>query len=283
MNAIENRTSINSIRYVACPLCQVDKDKCRDTDRISIIKSSRLRLVILFVFLIQFSGQQIYAGPPYNTDDPQPVDFKHWEYYVASINTFRADESSGTSPHIEVNYGLVPNVQVHLILPLNYDYSRQNGFNVGYAYTEFGLKYRFVNETENLPQIGTFPILEIPTISNNGFSNGKTQLFIPLWAQKSWGKLTTYGGAGYWLNPGIENKNWLFTGWEVQYDFSQIFTLGGELYYHSADRIDNNPVVAFNIGGSINATEKFHFIFSAGHSLSHENFTTAYLGLLWTI
>lgn len=214
-------------------------------------------ITILFIFAIQF----VLAGPPYNTDDPQPVDLKHWEYYIASINTFRPDESSGTSPHVEVNYGLVPNVQIHLILPLNYDYSRQNGFTLGYAYTELGLKYRFVQETENTPQIGTFPIVEIPTIQNTTFGNGKPQLFIPVWAQKSWGKLTTYGGAGYWINPGMGNRNWLFTGWEVQYDFTHTVTLGGELYFHTPDQLDAKSVAAFNIGGSINASEKFHVIF----------------------
>ena len=234
---------------------------------------------ILFIMVIQ----QVHAGPPFNTDDPQPVEFHHWEYYISTINTFRTDISAGTSPHFEVNYGLVPNVQVHLIVPVNYDYSRLQGFKLGYAYTELGLKYRFVQETDNMPQIGTFPILEIPTVRNAEFGNGKTQLFIPVWAQKSWGKLTTYGGAGYWINPGTGNRNWLFTGWEVQYDFSPVITLGGELYYHTADGILTKPVLGFNAGGSINISPKFHVIFSAGHSMMNESFITSYFGLLWTI
>jgi hypothetical protein len=28
-------------------------------------------------------------------------------------------------------------------------------------------------------------------------------------------------GAGYWINPGSGNKNWVFAGWEAQYDFSE--------------------------------------------------------------
>jgi len=233
------------------------------------------------VFMLTF--QQAKAGPPFNTDDPEPVELHHWEYYIASINTFRPDVSAGTSPHLEINYGMVPNVQVHLILPMNYNYSGIHGFNLGYSDTEFGIKYRFVNETDNMPQIGTFPILEIPTIRNNQFGNGMVQLFIPVWAQKSWGKLTTYGGAGYWINPGVNTRNWLFTGWEVQYDFTPVITLGGELYYHTADAADSKSSLAFNVGGSFNASKEVHFIFSAGHSLMNESFTTLYLGLLWTI
>jgi hypothetical protein len=233
--------------------------------------------------LILLNIQIIYAGPPFNTDDPETVRFKHWEYYISSLNNYQPGVWSGTAPHIEVNYGLIPNVQVHLLLPMNYSYTRHHGSDFGYSDTEFGIKYRFVQETENSPQIGTFPILEIPTIKNSEFSDGKTKIYIPVWMQKSWGKLTTYGGAGYWINPGTNNKNWIFSGWEIQYDFSKAITLGGELYYHSADAKDTKSETGFNIGGSINPTEKFHFIFSFGHTLTKDNTFTSYLGFLWTI
>jgi len=244
---------------------------------------AKLKYILFSGILFSMGIQQVIAGPPFSTDDPQPVELHHWEYYISSINTFKSDVSNGTSPHIEVNYGLVRNVQVHLILPLNYSYTQIRGFKLGYAYTELGLKYRFVEESESLPQVGTFPILEIPTVRNTEFGNGKVQLFIPLWVQKSWGKLTTYGGGGYWINPGMNNQNWLFTGWEVQYDFSKVITIGSELYYHTPDVVGSHPVLAFNIGGSLNASERFHVIFSVGHSLINESFTTTYLGLLWTI
>lgn len=240
---------------------------------------NKLAYCTLFLFFIQFS----YAGPPFNTDDPQPVQYKHWEYYISSINTFQHGIWSGTCPHFEVNYGLISNVQVHLLLPINYNYIQHHGANFGYAYTEFGTKYCFIHETENFPQIGTFPIIEIPTIKNNEFSDGKAQIFIPLWLQKSWKKLTTYGGIGYWIKPGSNNKNSIYSGWEIQYDISPIVTLGGELYFHSADAVDNKSVTAFNIGGSINANLKTHFIFSLGHSLTNNSFISSYVGLLWTI
>ena len=237
---------------------------------------------IVLIFSL-FAVQSTFAGPPFFTDDPQTVEFKHWEYYISSVSTFQADGSAGTLPHFEVNYGLVPNVQVHLLVPINYTSSKSDGFAMGYANTEFGVKYRFVQETENMPQIGVFPILQIPTLKNSAFGNGQLQVFLPVWGQKTWGKLMTYGGAGYWINPGAGNKNWIFTGLEAQYDFTPLITLGGELYYHTTDAIDSNPVGGFNVGGSINFSEKTHFIFSVGHSLLNENYTSSYLGILWTI
>ncbi len=242
-------------------------------------KKNTILTFILYSLCIQLN----YAGPPFFTDDPQPVDFKHWEFYISSINTFQPEMWSGTSPHIEVNYGLIPNLQVHLLLPMNYNYTPHGRADFGYGNTEFGVKYCFIHETENLPQIGIFPIVEIPTIKNPEFSNGKPQVFIPVWAQKSWGKLTTYGGLGYCINPGTNNKNWIFIGWEIQYDFSPGFMLGGELYYHSSDANGSRSVTACSIGGSVNFTQKFHFIFSLGHSLINDNFISSYIGFLWTI
>jgi len=246
-----------------------------------LFKVSGIRKILYFLSFL--SIQQSFAGPPFITDDPEPVEFKHWEYYISSIGQYQKNLYSGTLPHFEVNYGLISNVQVHLILPINYNYINNRTFQSGYADTEFGIKYRFVQETDNMPQISTFPIVEIPTIKDSRFSNGKTQLYLPIWIQKSWNKLTTYGGAGYWINPGTNNKNWIFAGWEIQYDFSKLLTLGGELYYYTATTTDSRSSVAFNLGGFINFSEKVHIIFSFGHNLTNDNFFTSYAGLLWTI
>jgi hypothetical protein len=223
------------------------------------------------------------AGPPYNTDDPEPTPFKHWEYYISTINNAQGSLYSGTLPHLEFNYGIIPNMQIHLLLPLNYSYGNHLPFHYGYGDTELGFKYRFVKESDKIPEIGTFPIFLVPTVKNSEFAGEKTQVFIPIWLQKSWGKLTSFGGGGYWINPGTGNKNWVFTGLTLQYDFTDKISLGEELYYQSADTEYGKSSFAFNVGGMVNFSEKFHFIFSLGHSIVNENFFTSYMGLWWTI
>jgi hypothetical protein len=241
------------------------------------------KYVVLTCFLIFLKFQVCYSGPPFGTDDPETVLFRHWEYYISSINTYQAGVWAGTSPHLEFNYGLVPNVQVHLLLPMNYNYIPHQSGNIGYADTEFGVKFRFIEENDNSPQVGIFPLAEIPTVKNSEFSNGKTKIFLPVWAQKSWGKFTSYGGAGYWINPGENNKNWIYAGWEAQYNFSPALMLGGEVFYHSANTMDGKSGAGFNLGGAVNPSERFHIIFSFGHSLKNDNMFSSYIGLLWTI
>lgn len=218
------------------------------------------------------------AGPPFKTDDPQPVDYLHWEFYIASEQQFTKHETDATYPHIEINYGAIPNVQLHIVAPLGYVHTIE-GTHYGYSDTEIGVKYRFVKETEMLPQIGLFPLIEIPTGNENEhLGNGKIQAYVPLWIQKSWGKLTTYGGGGVWYNPGSDRKNWAFAGWEIQYDFSELLTLGGEINYQTAATQDYEPNAGFNLGGFVNLSEQHHILFSLGRNLSGETAITGYIG-----
>lgn len=246
---------------------------------VSLIK----KIFIIIIFLVV--PGVLSAGPPFFTDDPDPVDYQHWEFYISSQNVFnsRTNFSTGTLPHFEVNYGVVPNVQLHAVLPMNYDYYAPHDMTYGYYNTEFGIKYRFVKETKDCPEIGVFPIAEIPTFQNPEFGNGGIQVYLPVWIQKSWDKLTTYGGAGFWYNPGAGNCNWVFAGWQVQYDFTKFFTLGTEAYYHSKDSQDSRAAAGITIGGFLNFSEKFHFLFSVGHTLVNDNYTTSYIGVQWTI
>jgi hypothetical protein len=38
------------------------------------------------------------AGPPYTTDDPEPVEYRHWEFYLATQDEVTADSVIGRTP-----------------------------------------------------------------------------------------------------------------------------------------------------------------------------------------
>lgn len=246
-------------------------------DLISIC-SSPLRVTLLLSVIL---STRAMCGPPFRTDDPQPVDFRHWEFYLASAQEFDRRESQATLPHFEINYGILPNTQIHLVAPLEYIHS-ESGTQYGYSNTELGIKYRFLQETDRSPQIGIFPLVEIPT-ADKLFGETNFQAFLPVWFQKDWNHLTTYGGAGFWYNPGTGNKNWMFAGWQIQYDFSDIVTLGGELYYQTADQEGSKADAGGGFGGFINLTEADHILFSVGHNLVAQGSANGYLGFLLTI
>jgi hypothetical protein len=120
------------------------------------------------------------GGPPFVTDDPQPVDYQHWEFYIASMHSELGGDWSGTAPHFEVNYGALPDLQLHLIAPLAYDSPPEGVGHYGFGDIELGAKYRFIQETNGLPQAGVCPLLEVPAgSSRDNLGNGHSQAFQP--------------------------------------------------------------------------------------------------------
>jgi hypothetical protein len=64
--------------------------------------------IIAALFPFNLGQTVALAGPPFVTDDPEIVEYRHWEIYVASQHEKDKDGWSGTAPHFEVNYGSCP-------------------------------------------------------------------------------------------------------------------------------------------------------------------------------
>jgi hypothetical protein len=240
-------------------------------------------IIASLVYMSAFAAPAAWAGPPFVTDDPEPVEYRHGEFYISSQYADNKDGKEGTLPHFEFNYGAIPDVQLHLLVPFAYVHPNGESAIYGLGDTEVGVKYSFIQETDTLPQIGVFPIMHIPTgDSERGLGSGQVQLFLPLWVQKSWGPWTTYGGGGYWNNPGEGNKNFWQLGWLGQREITKTLTLGAEIYYFGKDTDDGRERTGCNIGGIINLSEDHHILFSVGSDIAGDNRFSAYLGYQWT-
>jgi len=226
----------------------------------------RCSIVFMAFFLARaFAPFIALAGPPFLTDDPEPVEYRHWEMYIATLSQGEHGGVAMTAPHFEVNYGIVPDLQIHLIAPLEYVKIAGRSSHYGYGDTELGTKWRFYNDEEKKFMIGVYPLLEVPTgDESKGLGNGQPQVFLPLWLQKAWGPWLTYGGGGYWFNPGTGHKDFYFVGWELQRDINKYLTLGSEFFYQAPRETDDERHFGFNIGSIINITENHHILLSAG-------------------
>ncbi|MGB8909068.1 MAG: hypothetical protein WCC84_10000 [Candidatus Cybelea sp.] len=142
----------------------------------------------------------------------------------------------------------------------------------GLGDTKFGVKYRFVQETDSRPQASFYPSAEFPTGNNaNGIGNSRTWYRFPLWIQKSSGRWTTYGGGGYAINAAPGATNFWYGGWLVQRDFSENVTAGGEVYYEGPQFVGNKWSTLYNAGSYISLTKDFGILFGVGHSISGDN------------
>jgi hypothetical protein len=239
-----------------------------------------------------------HAGPPFQTDDPDPVAFHHFEMYAFELSDGTGKNAGGTVLEVsgyEVNYGVVPNVQLHLVLPLTVNFAPANGpTNYGIGDTELGAKIRFIKETKQIPEVGIFPFFELPSGSaDKGLGVGATWYRMPLWIQKSWGpddrQWTSYGGGGETVNSaaGYANgyKDFPFAGLLVQRQFNKKWTFGGELYGHGAEgpaATSTRAATMLDLGGIYEFHEGFDLLFAAGRSIYGQPETYTYLSLYWT-
>ncbi len=238
----------------------------------------------IFVVIFFLSGRTI-AGPPFRTDDPIPVPYSHGELYLFSTGTIDDSGTSGIGPAVEFNYGILHDTQFHLVLPLAFNAPKGASPKFGYGDTELGVKFRFIDQGDIYPDVATFPLMEIPTGSaSRGLGNGKAQLYLPLWLQKDIGNWTMYGGAGYWINPGVGNRNWDFSGVLVQYNFSDAFFLGMELFHQTASSVNVSGNTGLHIGGGIPIIKNTQILWScdAGNGITAYKHFSYYAGLYHT-
>lgn len=245
----------------------------------------RSALYFLLIGVAFFWSAPIDAGPPFRTDDPVPVPFRHGEVYLFSSGVFDATGVNGVGPAFEFNYGILPEVQFHIVTPIAFAIPKQGASYLGYGDTEIGIKYRFVSQSAMTPDIATFPLIEIPTgNAARHLGNGKPQLYLPIWLQKDFGQWTVYGGGGYWINPGIDNKNWQFYGLLLQYNFTDSFFLGAELFHQTPSSVDTPANTGLHVGGGIPVARNTQILFSTdlGNGLTAYKHFAYYLGLYHT-
>src|ERR1700689_1876783 len=78
---------------------------------------SRCLKPMLFLLLV-LAGSRLWAqGPPYQTDDPVPVDLHHYEFYIFGSVDGTLAEIDSTGPALEFNWGAISRVQLHPVFP----------------------------------------------------------------------------------------------------------------------------------------------------------------------
>lgn len=237
------------------------------------------------LFLV--AGRAALAGPPFQTDDPEPVDYHHFEMYAFELSDSTSGGTSLSTPAYEVNWGAAPGLQLHLVLPLIANIpSDGSPVNYGIGDTELGAKYRFLKETKHRPEVGIFPFVELPSgDADKGLGIGSTWYRLPLWIQKSWGPWMSYGGGGVAVVPQTGYENYPFAGWLVQRQLNKKLMLGMELFGHGAmgeAAGSTRYSTLADLGGTYEFRDGFDLLFAGGRSVAGQAETYTYVALYWT-
>ena len=219
------------------------------------------------------------AGPPYDTDDPDPTEYRNYEIY-SGLQT-HVDGSSQTTemPFLEVNYGLMPNVQFS-IHTAEARIDSGGSFGSGYSDFEMGVKVRFIQESDHSPQVAFYPQVTFATGSTvTGVGTGHGTLLLPLWAQKTLGKLTIFGGGGYTFDRDDTGPGAWQAGLAATYPISPDDTIGMECT--RATPHANYQQTDIGVGFQHQLGEHHGLLFSIGRSFDPQPHYRAYLAYGW--
>ena len=254
------------------------------------------KLTLSIFLLLAAPKLRAQAGPPFQTDDPTPVDLGHYEAYIFGGVGGTPAEIDPVGPAFEFNWGAIPNVQLHAILPLGAVLPSNNPIYLpggtgprafGLIDTELGVKYGFIKQTKHRPQIGSFTMFEIPTGSySRGLGVGRVWYKLPIWVEKEFGPWSLVGGVGYAVVPQYQYRNYLYGGYLVKREISKRLELSIEIFSHAREGFAAPQTQSSTL---VDAGGYYHFkspglqlLFAYGHSVAGQTETYAYLGLYKT-
>lgn len=224
--------------------------------------AARLTILLAGALAGLATAWPVLAGPPYTTDDPEPTPTGHWEDRLF-FNGLQSPGLTTGQTGFDFNYGGAKDLQLTLLVPLDY----QNGGKTfaGMANIQLSAKYRFLHQSDHswVPDVALFPEVILPTQAH-AFGPARIGFYIPIWLEKDFGAWSTFGGAGYDINPGPGNRNFTLAGWAVTRQVSKRLNLGVEVFHETPQVVGAKALTAVAAGAVWQFTEHFALMASAG-------------------
>ncbi len=143
--------------------------------------------------------------------------------------------------------------------------SRRSHAGLGDA--EVGFKYRFFNRPDDGWSAAVYPTLDLPTgDAGRGLGNGRAQLLLPLWFQRSSGDWSWDAGIARLVNRPPDARNSWLAGLLARRSFGQMLSLGAEMYGRTSTAAGEPSVTGFNVGAIISVSPHQNVLVSAGRA-----------------
>ena len=226
----------------------------------------------------------VWAGPPYLTDDPDPIDYQTYEIIPAYAVDRSSDGEEIAGPVADFNYGIAPDMHLNVQPGFVHELPGAGPSESGFTDLRLALKWRFHQESEDSPAIAIYPAVVLPTgNAARGLGNGQVSYQFPIWFEKNWGTgWSSYGGVGWTLNRAPGRRDYWYGGWLLQKQLNDTWNLGGEIYSQASDAQGSAGWTAMNLGGGYKLSPQASLIFSFGHSFAGASHALGYIGVDFT-
>lgn len=223
----------------------------------------------LLVLVLGVASGAAMAGPPFLTDDPAPVDRHHAEVNLIAQQTRAAGERGGSASG-EINLGCAAETQCHVAVPIADEHAAGGPSRRGLGDVELGVKYRFLDRPDDGWSAAVYPTLYLPTgDAGRGLGNGRAQLLLPLWVQRSVGPWSWDAGVARLVNPAAGARDSWFAGLLAQRSFGDALTLGAELFHRTSGATGEPSATGLNVGAIVGVAPHQNLLLSAGRGLTH--------------
>jgi len=230
-------------------------------------------LRVCVAFMLAAVAAVAKAGPPYESDDPEPTDLGHYEIYFFASGSHARDGESGAAG-IDFNYGAAPDLQLTAVFPLEYADPDGQGRASGLGNIELAAKYRFRHQ-EGGWDVAVFPRLFLSSASSD-VGDRHTSVLLPVWLQRDFGKWSTFGGGGCQLNRGGDSVDFCLGGWALTNQITPHLQVGAEIVHSAADTRDGRATTAIGAGVRYDVSENHHLLASVGPTLQNAAETADY-------
>jgi hypothetical protein len=231
------------------------------------------RIAFAAILCTLFAGKAL-AGPPYVTDDPEPTDDRHFEIYAFTNGTNTRDGTGGQAG-IDFNYGGAPDLQLTMVLPMDYDSPVAGPSVAGLGNVEMAAKYRFLHQDDFGWDVAVFPRVFLPSGSPLvGDKHGS--FLLPVWIGRDFGKWTTFGGGGCALNNGGGSKDYCLMGWALTREVAPGLQLGGEIFHQTADTRGGRDTTGVDVGATYDLSANYHLMATFGPGIQNAAETNRY-------
>ena len=224
----------------------------------------RLALIVAGLFVVT-----AHAGPPFLTDDPEPVERGHAEINLIAQAT-RTGAGRGGSFQAELNLGCAHETQCHVAVPVATERPIGGPSRTGLGDAEIGAKLRFLDRPDDGWSAAVYPTLFVPTGDvHRGLGNGRAQLLLPLWVQRSVGAWNLDLGTSLLVDPAPAARNSWYTGLLAQRSFGDRLSVGAEVFHRGSPAIGERASSGFNVGAIVHVADHQNLLLSLGRGLTN--------------
>jgi hypothetical protein len=214
------------------------------------------------------------AGPPFVSDDPQPTDYGHYEIYAFSQGS-EARDGVGSAFGVDFNYGALPDLQLTAVIPIEMDSPVTGPTVAGLGNIELAAKYKFLHQEDIGWDVAVFPRLFLPSGSAH-VGEQHFSLLLPVWAGRSWGDWSSFGGGGCVINRSGGSQDYCLAGWALTRRVLPNLQIGAEIVHQGAAGKGTRPSTSAGAGLIYDLTGNVHLLAYAGPGLQNAAETARY-------